>query len=99
LAIALFSDLVAGRKREIMSAVGHYIAGVLAREAMVEIIESLCVVASFEIGDRVQTLRGSLHGRVTRVLEDGRVAWLPDGVDSELFALPESLIREQNDKL
>src|SRR6266496_4310779 len=41
LTIALSGDLPAGRKRELMSAVGHYIAGVLDREPMVQIIESL----------------------------------------------------------
>ena len=95
LVLALFSDLVPGRKREVMSAVGHYIAGVLDREAMVEIVESLCEAASFQPGDRVKTLRGSTHGRVIRVLDDARVVWQPDGSQSELMALPESLTREQ----
>lgn len=91
LAIALFSDLSTGRKREIMSAVGHYIAGVLDREPMVEIVESLCEAASFKPGDRVQTLRGSTSGKILRLLDDGRVVWQPDGTGSELTCLPESL--------
>jgi hypothetical protein len=28
-----------------------------------------------------------------RILADGRVAWWPDGSQSELIALPESLLR------
>lgn len=93
LSFALFSDLVPGRKREVGSAVAHYIAGVLDREAMVEIVESLWESTEFRRGDRVKTLRGSTRGVIVRVLPDGRVAWQPDGSQSELIALPESLLR------
>jgi hypothetical protein len=94
----VFADLVTGRRREVMSAVAHYIAGVLDREAMVEIVGSLCETASFQPGDRVKTLRGSTHGRIVRLLEDGRVVWQPDGSQSELTALPKSLTRENKMK-
>jgi hypothetical protein len=76
-----------------MSAVAHYIAGVLDRETMVEIVESLCEAAKLKPGDRVKTFRGSTQGVIVRVLPDGRVAWRPDGTRSELIALPESLLR------
>ena len=76
-----------------MSAVAHYIAGVLDREAMVEIVESLCESAAFQRGDVVKTLRGSTRGVVVRVEPDGRVVWRPDGSQAELVALPESLLR------
>ncbi len=76
-----------------MSAVAHYIAGVLDREAMVEIVETLCQSADFKPGDRVQTLRGSSRGVIVRTLPDGRVAWRADGSGIELIALPESLLR------
>lgn len=95
LAFALFSDLPPGRKREASSAIAHYIAGVLERESMVEIVESLFEAASFQPGDRVKTLRGSTRGRILRLLGDGRVVWRPDGSRSELTALPESLTRAQ----
>lgn len=58
---------------------------------MVEMIESLSATADWKPGDRVKTLRGSLRGKIIRVLKDGRIAWLPDGMKSELIALPESL--------
>jgi hypothetical protein len=74
-----------------MSAVAHYIAGVLPWEAMVGMVESLSATADWQPGDRVQTLRGSLHGVIVRMLDDGRVVWQPDGTASELTALPESL--------
>lgn len=90
----LFSDLVPGRRREVGSAVAHYIAGVLDREAMVQIIETLSQSANFKPGDRVKTLRGSLSGMIIRILDDGLVVWKPDGTDSELTGLPESLIPE-----
>jgi len=93
LAFALFSDLAPGRKREVGSAVAHYIAGVLDREAMSEIVESLCEAAEFKRGDRVKTLRGSTQGVIVRLLGDGRLAWRPEGIRSELIALPESLVR------
>lgn len=90
LALAIFSDLPALRKREIGSAIGHFIAGVLDRDSMVQVIGELWQVAQLQSGDRVKTLKGTLRGTITRVLEDGRVTWRPDGAASE-FALPESL--------
>jgi len=62
---------------------------------MVEIMETLSQAADFKPGDRVKTLRGSLHGRIVRILDGGRVAWQPDGAENELLALPESLIPER----
>jgi hypothetical protein len=93
---AIFADLPPIRRRAIASAVGHYIAGVLDRDSMVQVIESLWRVAQLETGHRVRTLKGTLHGVITRVLDDGRVGWRPDGATSELIALPESLEREMN---
>ena len=78
-----------------MSAVAHYVAGILPREAMVSIVEELSASAEFKPGDRVRTFRGSARGAVVRLLEDGRVVWRPDGSGSELKALPESLLREK----
>jgi hypothetical protein len=92
---AVFADLRTGRRREIMSAVAHYIAGVLPWEAMAGIIESLAETADFKAGDRVKTLRGSLHGVIVKLLDDGRVVWKPDGTAGDLSALPESLCREK----
>jgi hypothetical protein len=90
---ALFAELSTGRRREVMSAVAHYIAGVLPWDAMTGIVESLSETADWKPGDRVKTLRGSLHGKILRVLDDGHVVWQPDGTESELTALPESLCR------
>ena len=88
---AIFAELPAIRRREITSAVAHYIAGVLPREAMAEIVDSLWQSAQLAPGDRVRTLRGTLRGVIVRMLDDGRVAWRPDGAAGELIALPESL--------
>jgi hypothetical protein len=88
----LFSDLPASRKRELASAVAHYIAGVLDRDSMISAVDSLWQSASIAVGDRVQTLRGSTRGTVTRLQEDGRIAWRPDGSTLDLIALPESLL-------
>jgi hypothetical protein len=90
----VFADLPTGRRREVMSAVAHYIAGVLPWDAMVGIVESLTETADLKAGDRVKTLRGTLHGIIVKVLEDGRIIWKPDSAGSELTALPESLCRD-----
>jgi hypothetical protein len=94
LVLALFSDLQPSRKREVSSVIGHYIAGVLDRESMVSLVESLCAAAEFKIGDRVKTLRGSTRGVIVKILGDGRIVWRPAGAKSELAALPGSLLRE-----
>jgi len=95
LAFALFSDLPPVRKREASSAIAHYVAGVLDREAMTAIVESLCEAADWKAGDRIKTMRGATHGVIMKVLADGRVMWRPDGSESELIGLPESLVREK----
>ena len=94
LAALIFSELPPGRLKEVTSAVAHYIAGVLDREAMVQVLDELCRAADLVPGRRVKSLRGSLHGVITRVLDDGRVAVRPDGSASEMISLPENLLPE-----
>ncbi|HEX3625224.1 MAG TPA: hypothetical protein VH280_07355 [Verrucomicrobiae bacterium] len=96
LANALFSDLSFHRRKETSSAVAHFVTGVLDEEMMIEVIDTLSTTADWKPGDRVKTLRGSLHGKIVRILEDGRVVWRPNGTDSELTALPESLCADGN---
>jgi len=91
LATALFSDLAFHRRKEASSSVAHFITGVLDQELMIEAIDTLSQIADWKTGDRVKTLRGSLRGKILRVLKDGRIVWQPDGTKSELTALPESL--------
>jgi hypothetical protein len=59
---------------------------------MVEIVESLSESTDWQPGDRVKTLRGSLRGVIVRLLDDGRVAWRPDGTENDLIALPKNLL-------
>lgn len=94
LALALFADLPPVRKRQVSSAIAHYIAGVLDRESMIQIVDSLSASADLKQGDRVKSLKGTLRGTIVRLLDDGRVVWRPDGSESELVALPESLALE-----
>jgi hypothetical protein len=94
MALTLFGDLPPTRKREVGSAIAHCIAGVLDRESMVDIVEGLCERADWKAGDRVKTIRGSLRGKIVRLLQDGRVLWRPDGGQTELIALPETLLRD-----
>lgn len=86
----LFAELPAARRREVVSAVAHYVAGVLDWNAMAHAIESLCASAALTEGTRVQTLRRSTQGVVLRVLDDGRIVWRTDA-GTELTALPETL--------
>ncbi len=90
---SLFTGYPPVRQREIASAVAHYVAGVLDREAMVEIVDTLAKSAEFQLGDRVKTLRGSARGVVIRTAADGRIVWRLDG-GGELIALPEDLLPE-----
>ena len=87
----LFAELQTSRRRNATSAVAHYIAGVLDRESMGNILESLCRAAEFSPGDNVQTLKGSLRGTVVAVLDDGRLKWETEA-GTVLIALPESLL-------
>ncbi len=81
--------------REVTSAIAHYIAGVLDREFMEQIVNELCATASaFQPGNRVKSLKGSLHGTVKAILPDGRILWRPDRNKTDLIALPESLLSE-----
>jgi hypothetical protein len=88
---AIFAELPTLRLRELISALAHYVAGVLDRDSMAAVVDELCRSADLKPGDRVKTLRGSLHGVIVRVMDDGRVVWRPDGATGELIALPESL--------
>jgi len=93
LTFVLFGELPPMRKREAGSAVAHYIAGVLDRESMTAIVESLCESADLKPGDRVKTFRGTSQGTVVLVLSDGRIVWRSDTSASELIALPETLMK------
>ena len=82
------------RKREVGSATAHYIAGVLDRVVMVQMVERLCASADLVPGSQVKTLRGSVQGVVLRVLEDGRIVWRTES-GTELTTLPETLTRSE----
>ena len=89
---ALFRDLPFHRRKEAASAAAHFITGVLDRELMIQMVNEMCEASDFKSGDEVKTLRGSMSGKILRVLKDGRVVWRADS-GAELTALPESLIR------
>jgi len=61
---------------------------------MARVINELSEAFDFQSGDEVQTLRGSMSGKIVRVLDDGRVVWRADS-GAELTALPENLIRRK----
>jgi hypothetical protein len=92
---ALFAEFPRGRRREAASLAAHFVAGVLDREPVVQGITTLAEAANFQPGDRVKTLKASLHGVVRKILPDGRIVWRPDGNTADLTALPESLLRQK----
>jgi hypothetical protein len=92
---ALFAEFPRGRRREAASLAAHFVAGVIDREPVVQGITALAEAANFKPGDRVKTLKGSLHGAVRKVLPDGRIVWRPDDNSADLTALPESLLRQK----
>ena len=98
LATALFSDLSFHRRKEASSAVAHFVTGVLDENLMIEAVRSLSETTNWKPGDRVKTMRGSLHGVVVKLLADGRVVWKPDGTGYELTALPDTLCADNKKK-
>ena len=60
---------------------------------MIQGVQNLCELSDFKPGDRVRTFKDSARETVLKLLPDGRVLWKPDGSNSELRALPESLLR------
>ncbi|MFO1477775.1 MAG: hypothetical protein U1F98_14135 [Verrucomicrobiota bacterium] len=96
LATALFSNLPFHRRKEAASSVAHFITGVLDEDLLVEAVDSLSEIADWKEGDRVKTLRGTTRGVIVRILEDGRIAWRPDGSQSQLTSLPESLVPDKS---
>jgi hypothetical protein len=94
---AVFIEFPLARRREAASLAAHYVAGVLDRQSVESGLIALAELAEFQPGDRVKTLRGSMHGTILRVLPDGRVVWRADS-GPELTALPESLIREKQNR-
>lgn len=92
---AVFVEFPLARRREAASLTAHYVAGVLDRQAMEQGLLSLASLADYKPGDRVKTLKGSKHGVIIRLLDDGRVVWRIDGSQMELIALPEALLIEK----
>src|SRR6266436_791282 len=59
LATAVFDELPTLRRKEVASAVAHYITGILDRDLMLGMIRDLEVVTRFVPGNRVKSMRGS----------------------------------------
>jgi hypothetical protein len=91
---AFFAEFPHSRRREAASLAAHFVAGLLDQKSVVSGIISLAEKADFRPGDRVKTLKGSVRGKIVRVLPDGRMVWRADS-GAELTGLPESLIRER----
>lgn len=89
----VFSAFPVTRRRHLISAIGDYVAGVLDRGAMVEIVESLSKAQQYAEGDRIKTLRGRTTGKVVKIMPDGRVKWRADDSEADMFSLPETLLR------
>lgn len=91
---AIFANVPDARRHEIISVVGHYIAGVIDWKSASAIVEGISAPSVFLPGMRVRTIRGSAHGAVVRVHDNDRVTWLPDGGSLELTGSADSLLPE-----
>lgn len=91
---ALLAEFPLARRREASSLAAHHVAGVLDQESLVLGLASLTEPCDFQPGDRVKTLRGSMRGKILRVLSNGRVVWQTES-GAELTALPEGLLKEK----
>jgi hypothetical protein len=90
---ALMAEFGTARRREAASLAAHFVAGVLDWEPLRDGLSSLREAPDFKPDDGVRTFRGSLTGRVIRVLPDGRIAFRADATGAEMIATPESLLR------
>jgi len=93
IAQAILSDISPTRKRIVVSTIVHYIAGVAPKSQMEDILFELEDSRPLQIGDRVQTLKGSLIGEVIRFDGDGRVVWKVGGTGSEFVTALHGLKR------
>ena len=92
---AVFVEFPHSRRRQAASLAAHYVACVLDRQSVEGGLLELSTLANYGIGDRVKTLKGSVRGVIVNLLPDGRVAWRIDGSQTDLIALPESLLIEK----
>ncbi len=84
-------------RRSVQPTISSFLSTVqqlLFRAKIDALICALFASANFHPGARVKTLRGSMSGRILRVLSDGRVVWQTDS-GAELTALPEALLKEK----
>lgn len=88
---ALFADVSPHRRREITSAVAHYIAGVLEEGPMVSIVEGMAQRFAFQVGDAVRSLRGTFQGTVVAI--EGDVVQLKTASGSIVRSAANSLIK------
>jgi hypothetical protein len=93
LSYALFADLAVARKKQIASLVAHFIAGVLDENAMLGGLNDLIALESFQVGDRVGTLRKSVSGTIVKIKDVGSIMWKTDGTGMLWTGTPQSLIR------
>ncbi len=90
----LFRELPGHRLKVVTSALAHDVAGVMDREPMIDLVEALCLEVGFEVGDRVQTLRGSVRGVVLALLDGDRIRWRTDD-GLEMTGAASSLVKEE----
>lgn len=79
----LYAEIPEAKRREIRSAVGHHVSGILSLEQLHSIVSDMERSEIFQVGDPIQSLKGSLKGTVTRLRPDGRVEFkTPNGLTS-----------------
>jgi len=90
-----FVEFSPQRAKLIGSAVGHYVAGTLDKNALTSFFNEMVAEPAFEIGTRVTTLKKSLRGVVKSITKEGDVVWQPDRSNTTLTTTPSGLLPEQ----
>jgi len=90
----ILNSLSPTRLQTLSSATAHYISGLpdFNKTALLNVFKSLTTIHSFKPGERVQTLKGSLTGRVIKNNPDGTITVKVDNAATTIKSLPENLL-------
>lgn len=91
----VFREVPQLKRQEIRSAVGHVVAGKITVQEMRTITKAMEQATELKPGDSVKSLAGSMRGKVTKLLPDGRVEFqTPQGMKA--LGDPDTLIKTSN---
>lgn len=95
LVVMLFHDVPRERQRAVVEITAEFVACQCDATEIENRLNRCLIRPTFKSGDRVVTLRrGTLRGKVIRLLREGVVEWQPDGSDSCIRSTEASLLLE-----